>query len=212
MTIEKFAEIAIYGAQAISALWGAFCVVMIIMRTSQKNFSSEETQMQFLDELGKPLKSGDFQTALQMCDGDARVVPQLAHLAISHRDLGYSKIRQLLLDRFHRDVLSDLDVRMSWVNTVIKTAPMLGLFGTVVGMMFAFGKLAAAEHVKADALANDISLALITTVVGLAVAIPMIIALANCNIQIRSLEEGVSSGLTRFLEIFRESLSKEQGR
>lgn len=209
MTFEKFSEIAIYGAQAVTALWGAFCVVMILMRTSQKAFSSEETQLQFLDELEKPLKMGDVQGAIQMCEGDQRAVPQLAHLALTHRELGYAKIRQLLLDRFHRDVLSDLDIRISWVNTVIKTAPMLGLFGTVVGMMLAFGKLAAAEHVKADALANDISLALITTVVGLSVAIPLIIALANCNIQIRSLEEGVSSGLTRFLEIFRDTVSKQ---
>jgi len=209
MTFEKFSEFAIYGAQALTALWGAFCVVMVYMRTSQKAFSSEEAQLQFLEELEKPMRRGDFQGAIQVCEGDARAVPQLAHLALAHRELGYVKIRQLVLDRFHRDVLNDLDIRISWVNTVIKTAPMLGLFGTVVGMMMAFGKLAAAEHVKADALANDISLALITTVVGLSVAIPLIIALANCNIQIRSLEEGVSSGLTRFLEIYRESVPKD---
>ncbi len=52
--------------------------------------------------------------------------------------------------------MGDLDVRIAWVVTVIKTAPMLGLFGTVVGMMGAFGKLAGSKNVNPTDLAGDI--------------------------------------------------------
>ena len=45
------------------------------------------------------------------------------------------------MDRFQRDVMSDLEYRLSWVSTVIKSAPMIGLFGTVFGMMGAFKTL-----------------------------------------------------------------------
>ena len=49
--------------------------------------------------------------------------------------------------RAAHDVMADLEYRVSWVNTVIKAAPMIGLLGTVVGMMGAFGSLAAAETI-----------------------------------------------------------------
>ena len=69
-----------------------------------------------------------------------------AMLALANRNIGYAKIRNLLADRFQRDVLSDLEHRLSWVYTVIKSAPMVGLLGTVVGMMGAFSKLASSEN------------------------------------------------------------------
>ncbi len=56
------------------------------------------------------------------------------------------------MDRYQRDVMSDLEYRLSWVGTVIKSAPMIGLFGTVFGMMGAFQTLATAETVEPAAL------------------------------------------------------------
>ncbi len=90
----------------------------------------------------EPLARGDFSEAAELCDGDPRAVSQFALIAIKNREIGYAKIKHLVMDRFQRDVLSDLEQRLSWVNTVIKSAPMVGLFGTVMGMMGAFGKLA----------------------------------------------------------------------
>lgn len=208
MNLADVIGYVIYGAQAITAVWGAFCVVMVISRVGQKQFASEEAQIAFLEQVEKPLAQGRFDEAIALCEGDPRAVPQLALLAMTHRNLGYAKVRQMLLDRFQRDVMADLEFRVAWVNTVIKSAPMLGLFGTVVGMMFAFGKLAAGGTVQANTLANDISLALVTTAVGLAVAIPLILCLSDVNIRIRSMEELVTSGLSRFLEIYRAALIK----
>ena len=185
------------------ALWGAYCTVMVLARVRQKKFRTEQEQEQFLAALEGPLSQGKFDEAYAMCEGDPRALCQLAALAIDNRRIGFDKVRQLLLDRFQNDVLADLEQRISWVNTVIKAAPMLGLFGTVLGMMGAFGKLAAAEQVKADQLASDISLALITTAIGLSIAIPGVIAVTVINNRIRQMEDLVSMGLTRFLEAFR---------
>ncbi len=150
--LTSFLGNLIYGALVAIALWGAFCVVMVWMRVARQRFRSEEAQDQFLDELEGPLARGDFEAAAQLCDGDPRAVAQLALVAINHRDLGYAKVKHLVMDRFQRDVLSDLEQRLSWVNTVIKSAPMVGLFGTVIGMMGAFGKLAGAANVSPDVL------------------------------------------------------------
>jgi biopolymer transport protein ExbB len=68
---------------------------------------------------------------------------------------------------------------MQWIgyfSVLSQIAPMLGLLGTVVGMMQAFGKLSATAGAKADALAGDISLAMVTTMGGLMIAIPCVVA------------------------------------
>jgi biopolymer transport protein ExbB/TolQ len=204
--LTKIVGYLIYGVLGVIAVWGAFCVVMVWRRVALKRFRNEEDQQEFLTTLEEPLERGDFDMASSLCEEDARAVPQLAQLAINSRSIGFDKVRQLIIDRFQRDVMADLEYRVSWVNTVIKSAPMVGLLGTVMGMMGAFGKLAAAENVKPDQLAEDISLALITTASGLAIAIPLVISMASINVRIRKMEDLAISGLTRVLESLRAGL------
>ena len=87
------------------------------------------------------LVAGDFEGTSEYCEGDPRAIPQMIELAVAHRELGYKRARQIMMDRYQRDVMSDLEYRLSWVGTVIKSAPMIGLFGTVFGMMGAFKTL-----------------------------------------------------------------------
>ena len=192
----------IYGALVSIALWGAFCVIVVWRRVGQSRFRSEQEQDAFLDVLDKSLLSGDFEAAAELCGGDRRAMPRLALLAIGNRQAGYTKVRALLADRFQRDVLSDLEFRLSWVYTVIKSAPMVGLLGTVVGMMGAFAKLST-QGTDQLAFAGDIMLALITTACGLTIAIPLVLCTASINVRIRRLEDLVGAGLTRFLDTFR---------
>ena len=203
---------ATYGAQAIVAMWGAYCVIMVWRRIAQKRFRNDEAQIEFLTSIEEPLERGDYDAASAICEGDSRAVPQLAHLAIANRNLGFSKLRQIVIDRFQRDLMADLEYRISWINMVIKSAPMLGLFGTVLGMMGAFAKLAAAETVKPTELASDISLALVTTAIGLAIAIPLGISMAAINVRIRKMEDLAISGLTHVLESLRGGLEGRQRR
>ncbi len=209
--LTSIAGYVIYVALGLIALWGAFCVILVWRRVAQTRFRGEDEQDEFLDKVDASLLSGDFDAAGQMCQDDDRAMPQLALLAISNRQIGYAKLRGLVVDRFQRDVLSDLEYRLSWVYTVIKAAPMVGLLGTVIGMMGAFGKLASQDQQKTNptVLADDISLALITTACGLAIAIPLVLSTASINVRIRKMEDLVGVGLTRLLETMRTVLSKE---
>ena len=196
----------IYVCLFLIALWGAFCVVMVWARVKQKKFTNEETQTVFLEALEEPLSSGDYDTAKMICEDDRRAMCQLSQIAVENRQLGYAKVKQLVADRFQRDVLADLENRLSWVYTVIKAAPMVGLLGTVMGMMGAFQKLGSGDTPDPSELANDIMFALITTACGLAIAIPLVLATAFINIRIEKMKDLVSYGLNQFLEIFREAL------
>ena len=203
---------SVYIVQGVVALIGLYHVVVCFFRVSQKRFHSLAAQDEFLDRLGENLQKKNFDAAIEMSSGDQRSVCQLAELGLVNRDLGYAKVRQLLLDRFQRDVLSDLEHRISWINTVVKTEPMLGLLGTVMGMVQAFGKMAGKSDVDPTVLAGDISFALYTTAIGLTIAIPLIVCMSAINIRIRKMEDSVGAGLTRFFDMFRHAITTEDPR
>jgi len=208
--VINYLGIADYIALAIVALWGAFCVVMVLRRIRRVRFASEQSQEEFLARVEETILRTDFEAVAKSCEDDPRALAQLTRLAIVNRRLGLPRLRTLLAERFQRDVLSDLEYRLSWIYTVIKSAPMLGLFGTVLGMMGAFAKLSGGEKVDPTKLADDISLALVTTAIGLAIAIPLVLCTASVSIQIKKLEDYVSSGLNRILDMLRTTGIKQE--
>lgn len=205
--LNEYVGYIIYAVLGMVALWGAFCVVIVWRRVAHTRFRDEDQQADFLDGIDDCLEAGDFDGVVELCEGDRRAMPQLALLAVGNRELGYAKVRRLVADRFGRDVLADLEYRLSWVSTVIKTAPMVGLLGTVIGMMGAFRTLGAGQTPDPVMLAGDINLALITTACGLAIAIPLVYCTAAINVRIRKMEDLVGVGLTRFFESFKGALA-----
>lgn len=194
---------ACYGFLTLNFLWGLYCVILLWRRLAQLRFRSQLEQAEFLTQLERRLDVGDTEGAAGMCQSDPRALPQLALVAIDNRALGYEQVRQLIAELIHRDVLAELEYRLSWVVTVIKAGPLLGLFGTVLGMMAAFGRIGSGEKVQPSQIAHEISIALICTAMGLMTAIPFSYILASLNIRVRMLQESLSSGLARVLENFR---------
>lgn len=190
-----------YFLLALNALWGMFCAFIVWRRLKHLRFPTEESQGVFMQELEGPLKAGDFQAAEEVCEGDSRALPQLSLLAMANRDLGQRKLRQFVVDYFQRNVLADLEYRISWIATVIKSGPLLGLYGTVMGMMAAFGRIGTGEKIEPSQIADDISVALIATAMGLTTAIPFTFLLASINIRLRKLQDLVGLGLSHLLEI-----------
>ena len=80
-----------------------------------------------------------------------------------------------------------IEDQMSWLGTVYTTAPMMGLFGTVWGVMAAFHGMGQHGTPNIAAVAPGISSAMLTTVVGLLVAIPSAIGCNKLNEKIRFL-------------------------
>ena len=199
-TLISILNNSVYGVLAALALWGAFCIIMVWRRVNQTRFSSEEEQDEFLGELDQALSMNNYDAVTELCEGDRRAIPQLALYALNNRDLGGEKLRRRVAERFQQDVLSDIEHRLSWVATVTKSAPMIGLLGTVMGMMGAFANISTGAKVDPARMAGDIQFALITTALGLAIAVPLILASANLNIRIRKMEDLVGVGISRLLE------------
>jgi biopolymer transport protein ExbB len=193
---------ACYGFLAANFFWGLFCVILLWRRLTSLRFVDETSQLQFLGELDSQLDSGNFEAAADMCRSDPRALPQLALGVIENRELNQDQRKQLVGDLMDRNIFSDLEFRVSWVATVIKSGPLLGLFGTVLGMMAAFGRIGTGDKIKTETIAMDISIALICTAMGLMTAIPFTYLLANLNVRVRKLQDSLTSGMTRFLDHF----------
>ncbi len=192
--ILTFLGYAIYTAMAIAFAYGVYCIIMLMRRVAQKSFPGRESAEQFLDDIGGQLEASNFDGATEICDSPelwARAVPQLVQVAIENRNKPVRKIHQLLGEFYEREIVADFDSRLAWLNTIVKSAPMLGLLGTVVGMIGAFREIAGATNVEPSELADDISFALLTTACGLAIAIPFVVMTNFASVRIAKLQDSV---------------------
>ncbi|MEI9926616.1 MAG: MotA/TolQ/ExbB proton channel family protein [Sphingomonas sp.] len=80
------------------------------------------------------------------------------------------------LSRSEASINSQLNGGLPFLATVGATAPFIGLFGTVIGIIRALIKIGAAGQASIDAVAGPVGEALIMTAVGLAVAVPAVLA------------------------------------
>jgi len=81
--------------------------------------------------------------------------------------------------------ITSLEKRLTWLATIAQTAPFVGLFGTVMGVVEAFQGLGQAGTATLHAVAPGIADALITTAAGLFVAVPAVVAYNQFTARIR---------------------------
>lgn len=197
---------ACYVFLAFNFLWGLYNLIVGFRRVRELSFSSPDEQAEFMDHLLEPLRAGHYDSVKELCSDDARALPQLIELAVESRGLGYDQLRQVVVEVLQRDVMGDLEYRTNWIATVIKCGPLLGLFGTVLGMMAAFGRIGTGEKVQPSMIAAEISIALICTAMGLGTAIPFNLLLASLTARIRRFQDALGAGLARALDALKSRL------
>ncbi len=194
----------IYILLALVALFGGFTAILLWRRIGEKQFS-EAAAEDFLTSVDENLQKRDFDAIGEMCDSPpywSKAVPQLILVALQKKEQSMARLRRSLAETFERDVLADLEYRMSWIGTYVKIAPMLGLLGTVLGMISAFQQLGLKQSAGGNAteLADAIGVALFTTAIGLAVAIPLVMAAAWISVRIGRLQDSVQHWIGEFLD------------
>ena len=128
------------------------------------------------------VERGDLEAAATAGEGSGDFVARVLSYAIAHRDRSFAsaflRAANLELKRFNQG--------LSVLDTTITLAPLLGLFGTVTGMIHAFGLLGGRELEAPTVITGGIAEALIATAFGLVIAI---IALIPFNYLNTRLEE-----------------------
>jgi biopolymer transport protein ExbB len=198
----KFGD-ACYLFLGLNFLWGLYNVIMGFRRVKELSFGDHDEQAEFVDDIMQKMQAGRFDLIEELTGDDPRALPQLIQLAVGNRQLGYDQLRQVVMEILQRDVMGDLEYRANWIATSIKCGPLLGLFGTVLGMMAAFGRIGTGEKVQPSQIAAEISIALICTAMGLGTAIPFNFMLASLTTRIRVLQDALGAGLMRVLDFFK---------
>lgn len=151
------------------------------------------------------LNEKDFQGAYDMARTDESVLGQVLSAGLAKLSRGYSKAIEGMQEVGEEESMK-LEHRLSYMALIGNLSPMIGLFGTVQGMIASFQVIAlGGASPKPAELAEGISTALFTTLVGLAVAIPAIAAynIIRNRVSRLLLEVGVTSEnlMSRFEDV-----------
>jgi biopolymer transport protein ExbB len=118
----------------------------------------------------------DRETALELCERNRSPVSEIFAAAVRKWGRPSVEVEQAIIDAGER-VTNNLRRYLRVLNGVSTISPLLGMLGTVLGMIRAFNAIATADAMgNPEMLAGGISQALITTAAGLSVAIPALIA------------------------------------
>jgi biopolymer transport protein ExbB len=166
------------------------------------NRSAKTDLADFLHRLKEDLTAGRREDALDLCDEETGVVAKVFKTALETSPQGKVAVRNAMADRIELEIIPDLNFLLPWILVLAKLAPMVGLLGTVWGMINAFGKIAGAVKVNPSDLAGDIGMALFTTAEGLMIAIPLIFAYTMFRERVRRFEVDLKRAAQAAMRVF----------
>jgi len=120
----------------------------------------------------KALRDRGVEAALEECENTRGPVAAVLHSGLMRSGQGPDAVTRAI-DTAAAIEMHFLERGLIWLATVGNIAPLLGFLGTVSGMINAFAAIARAEQVSAKIVASGIEEALITTLAGLCIAIPV---------------------------------------
>src|SRR5260370_21866095 len=127
---------------------------------------------EFLNGVRTVLKRQNVVEALSICDATPGPVSRLVKTAILNRDHGRERVREALEETGLAEV-PRLEERLNLLATIAQLAPLLGLLGTVLGLVQIFTDMEKAGlHANVELLSHGVWQALICMAAGLAVSIP----------------------------------------
>lgn len=126
----------------------------------------------FLSGVFNILEKGKIREALSLCDEAPGPVVHLMHTAIVHRDESRDALRQIL-ENAGRAEISRMERRLVVLSTIIQGAPLLGLLGTLLGILeMVIAMRNDIPLVHSFYITNGLVRSLICAIAGLVVAIP----------------------------------------
>ena len=128
---------------------------------------------EIVDQMNEMLDKKSYDELMDFCRTTPTHLTNIVASGLARAKSGddYREINAALKETGEEEEIK-IEQRIGWLNLIGTVAPMMGLLGTVVGMLVAFDVIAEIDHPRPSHLAGGIRSALWTTVAGLTVAIP----------------------------------------
>lgn len=150
----------------------------IVVERFAKLFLVRTANRRMWDQLHPVLVAGDFEQARQLTENDKSTISELLSLGLARQ--GTVRRREdieIAMEEGMMEIIPQLEKRTGYIALFSNIATLLGLLGTILGLIDAFNAVANANPAeKADLLSASISVAMNTTALGLLVAIPLLVA------------------------------------
>jgi biopolymer transport protein ExbB len=150
-------------------------LAMAIERFLKLNFRYNIDGPSFMNELQRYVLSNDIQGAIRACSGTSAMLPKVLKSGLKRASQSSEQI-QNALDATSLEVIPKIELRLSTIPFLANISTLVGLLGTIQGLIQSFGAIAAADpSQKAEILAKGISTAMNTTFLGLTSAISLML-------------------------------------
>ena len=149
----------------------------------------------FLDDISDAVRRNKIAEALGLCERHHGPLVEMVRGALAKHGAGREVMRQAIEDAGYK-IIPKLEQHVPTLGTIASVAPLLGLLGTVLGLIRCFqavqAKEAALQPVGPADLANGMWQALLTTAAGLAITVLAIVAYNHCarraHLMVREME------------------------
>jgi len=172
----------------------------------------ERANRKMWDQLHPVLYKGDFDKAREMTRNDKSSVSQLLMMGLERQ--GTVRRREdieIVMEEEMMAIIPQLEKRTAYIALFANLATLIGLLGTIVGLIQAFDAVAnAAPAEKANLLSASIAVAMNTTAFGLIVAIPLLIVNMFLTTKASSIIDSLEMASLKTLNIISFSASKQQ--
>ncbi|MBA62727.1 MAG: hypothetical protein CMJ76_10230 [Planctomycetaceae bacterium] len=139
---------------------------IIVLFLNRSNYAG------FVSDLENKLTHSDISSCREWLQALSNPLAHVASCNLKHAELGQG-IREEIVNREASEQIARLEKRINWLSIIGTLAPMIGLLGTVIGLVEAFYQIEQqGGQVQPGDLASGIWTALLTTVFGLIVALP----------------------------------------
>jgi len=126
---------------------------------------------ELLEQFSEKWEAKEYQEAYDIVKNSDSALGKILAVGLVKMSDGVAAVEQAMKDATEQEVMT-LEHRLSYLGTIASVSPMVGLLGTVWGMIDAFSVIAKTGAPQASELAGGISLALVTTQIALLIAIP----------------------------------------
>jgi biopolymer transport protein ExbB len=130
---------------------------------------------EILEVVGAARPGRDLSLAIEVCRRNPGVFADVMRAGLEQANQPWEQMRDALLDA-GRQRTPVLERHLVWLSTIAQAAPLLGLLGTVFGMIRMFAAMSVSGLGDPNAISAGISEAMFTTAIGLVIGIPTLVA------------------------------------
>ena len=194
--------------QFIDGGWGFMTLVLIVLvlglaisieRIIYLTLSTTNTK-KLVAEFEVALNEGGIEKAKELCRNTRGPVASIFYQGLLRYNDGLEEVEKSMIS-YGSVMNGNLTSGSSWITLFIALGPMLGFFGTVIGMIQAFDAIAAAGDISPTVVAGGMKVALITTVFGLLVAMILQIAYNFILNKIENILNDMEESTISFMDI-----------